>query len=176
MGSTNSPAQMGTKRAPRVAFSLNIVPKWRARIDLARMMSQQLSTRFGHISLHPGYFFRASVLVVNLNLERVLVGVRENRYPGNTARFWEIAINPSRFPAPAKRFPDDEQERYAKDLLVISEEVHAVLTRTPGVAQLRWWFVGWDVGKPGVRRPRWSYLGSWIRPEFTMLRIRKSDS
>jgi hypothetical protein len=75
------------------------------------------------------------------------------KYPGNTVRFWQISINPPGFPAPAKRFPDDEQERYAKDLLVISNEVHAVLTRTPGVAQLHWWFVGWDVNKPGVRRP-----------------------
>ena len=62
-------------------------------------------------------------------------------------------INASRFPEPGKRFPEDEQERYAKDLMVISNEVHAVLAGTPGVTRLRWWFVGWDVSKPGVKSP-----------------------
>jgi hypothetical protein len=144
---------MSIKKAPRVGFSLNLVPRWRARIDLARYMTRQLSKRFGHISLHPGYLFRASVLVVNLKGEKFLLAVRENKRPVNNDRAWEILLNPSRFPSPAKRFPEDEQERYAKDLLVISTEIDAVLTRTPGVARLRWWFVGWDVNKPGVRRP-----------------------
>jgi len=142
------------KRAPRVAFGLNIVPKWRARFDLARMMRRQLSERFGHILLHPGIIFKLSVLGLKMNGEGFLVGIRENKYPGNTARMWEIAINPSRYPVPTKSFPEDEQERYAKDLMLISNEVHAVLARTPGVTRLRWWFVGWDVGNPGVRTPR----------------------
>jgi hypothetical protein len=79
--------------------------------------------------------------------------VRENKYPGNTVRMWEIAISPFRFSRPSERFPEDEQDRYAKDLLVISNEIHAVLARTPGVSRLRWWFVGWDVKNPGVPTP-----------------------
>jgi hypothetical protein len=144
--------QLHTKWAPRVGFTLNLVPKWRARVDLAKMMTRQLSKRFGLIPLHAGYFFRASVLVVNLNGEKFLLGVREKTLTGTAAKFWEISINPSRFPFPGKRFPDDEQERYAKDLFVISKAVHEVLTRTAGVSQVRWWFVGWG-DKPGVRSP-----------------------
>jgi hypothetical protein len=64
-----------------------------------------------------------------------------------------MSITPSKFPVPGNGFPEVEQERYAKDLMVISNEVHAVLTRTPGVTRLRWWFLGWDVSKPGVRTP-----------------------
>lgn len=66
---------------------------------------------------------------------------------------WEIAINAVRFPAPLKRFPEDQQIKYANDLMVISNEVHAVLTKTVGVTRLRWWFAGWDASKPGVRTP-----------------------
>lgn len=144
---------MSIKQAPRAGSGLQIVPKWRARIDLARMMTRQLSKRFGDVRLYPGFLFKASVLVVNLDGEKFLLEIRGNKHPGNTARVWEIAVNPSRFPAPAKHFPQDEQEAYAKDLIVISNEVHAVLSRTPGVTRLRWWFVGWDVSKPGVRSP-----------------------
>lgn len=122
-------------------------------MDLARMMSRQLSKRFGRIQLFPGYFFRNSVLVVTLNGEKFQLLVRQNKYPGNPVRMWEIMINPSRFSVLSERFPEDEQERYAKDLMIISNEVHAVLARTPGITRLRWWFVGWDVNQPGVRTP-----------------------
>jgi hypothetical protein len=144
---------MSFKRAPRVGFGLEIVPKWRARVDLARMMTRQLSKRFGHIPLYPGYCFRNSVLVVTLNGEKFHLLVRQNKYPGNAVRMWEIMINPSRFSVLSEGSPEDEQERYAKDLMAISGEVHAVLARTPGITRLRWWFVGWDVNQPGVRTP-----------------------
>lgn len=144
---------MSVKRAPRVGFGLELRPKWRARVDLARYMTRKLSKRFADVRLYPGYVFRASVLVVNLNGERFFIAVRKDKYRGNTGSMWDILINPSRFPEPGKRFPEDEQEKYAKDLRLISNEIHAVLARTPGVTRLRWWFFGWDVNKPGVRTP-----------------------
>jgi hypothetical protein len=147
-------ASMNIKRAPRVMFSLSLVPNWRVRIDLARFMKRKLAKRFGDIALHPGYLLKVSALVVGLNGEKFLVGVRRSKCPpGNANRFWRITIDPYRFPAPARQFPEVEQERYANDLLVISKEVHAVLTGTLGVEGLRWWFVGWDLKKPGVRTP-----------------------
>jgi hypothetical protein len=103
--------------------------------------------------LYPGYFFRASVILVNLNGEGFFIVVRKNKCPGNTGSMWGILINPSRFPEPGKSFPEDDQERCAKDLRLISDEVHAVLARTSGVTRLRWWFFGWDVNRPGVRTP-----------------------
>jgi hypothetical protein len=146
---------MSTKRAPRVGFALNIVPKWRARLDLARMMTRQLSKRFADIRLYPGYLFRNSVLLVTLHGEKFVVLVREDKYkyPGHKDRMWQILISPYKFRSPAAWFPEDEQERYAKDLMAISREVHAVLSRTPTVRRLRWWFVGWDVNQPGARTP-----------------------
>lgn len=146
--------KMSKKKVPWAGFGLQIVPKWRARIDFARMMTRQLSKRFGRILLAPGFFFRASVLAVDLNGEKFLIGIRENKSLGNPERMWEIWVGPSRFPVPSDHFPEDEQEKYAKDLMIISNEIHAVLTRTPGVTRLRWWFTGWDVTKPGVRDPR----------------------
>jgi hypothetical protein len=123
-------------------------------MDLARMMTRQLSKRFEHVRLYTGWiFFRNSVVEVDLNGEKFIVVIRENKYPGNPARMWEIMINPYRFPIPGKRFREEEQERYANDLRLISNEVHAVLSRTPGVTRLRWWFFGWDISKPGVRTP-----------------------
>lgn len=122
---------MSMNRTPWVGFGLQIVPKWRVRIDLARMMTRQLSKRFGHIRLSPGYFFRVSVLVVNLNGDKFLVGIRENKHPGNTVRMREIWASPARFPVSSDHFPEEEQDRYAKDLTVISNEIHAVLSQTP---------------------------------------------
>lgn len=145
---------MSIKRAPRVAFSLNIAPKWRARFDLSRFMTRQLSKRFGSIPLHPGFILGTSVLVVSLNGERFLIGICRVKYPGSTKKEWQIEINPSRFPVPSKRFPEAEQEKYANDLKIISNEIHAVLAKTPGVTRLRWFFVGWGFVKPGVRTPR----------------------
>ena len=93
------------------------------------------------------------MLVVTLNGEQFQLLVRQNKYPGNAVTMWEIMINPSRFSVLSERFPEDEQERYANDLMIISNEVHAVLARTPGITRLRWWFVGWDVNQTGVRTP-----------------------
>lgn len=97
----------------------------------------------------------SSVLLVTLNGEKFVVLVREDKYmyPGHKDRMWQILISPYRFRSPAVCFPEDEQERYAKDFMAISKEIHAVLARTPGIARLRWWFVGWDVNQPGVRTP-----------------------
>lgn len=149
--------KLGFKKAPRAGFGLRIVPKWRARVDLAKWLSRQLSKRFGHIPLYPGYLFRASILVVSLNNEKFHVRVHENKYPGNnpgkTERIWVVGVNPSRFPVLGERFTEDEQEKYAKDLLVISNEIHAALTGTPEVTGLRWWFAGWDFQRPGVPTP-----------------------
>ena len=146
---------MSIRRAPRVGFALNIVPKWRARVDLARMLTRQLSKRFAEIRLYPGYLFRNSVLLVTLNGEKFVVLVREDKYKysGHKDRMWQILISPYKFRSPAVCFPEDEQERYAKDLMAISKEVHAVLFRTPTIRRLRWWFVGWDVNQSGVRTP-----------------------
>jgi len=144
---------MSIKKAPWAGFGLQIVPKWRARIDLARMMTRQLSKRFGRVLLSPGVFFRTSVLAVELNGEKFLIGIRENKTPGKPVRMWELWVGPARFPVPSDHFPEDEQEKYAKDLMIISNEIHAVLTMTSGVTSLRWWFAGWDVTKPGVRTP-----------------------
>lgn len=146
--------QTGLKKAPRAAFGLKMVPKWRGHIDLARWMTRQLSKRFGRILLsHSVDFFRVSGLSINLNGQRFLVGISRHKAPGDTLIMWQIQINPAQFPVPSKRFPKDEQERYARDLLLISQEIHALLIRAPGVAGLRWFFEGWDVEKPGVRTP-----------------------
>lgn len=139
---------------PRVGFGLQIVPKWRARVDLAKWLTRQLSKRFGHIPLYPGYLFRASILVVSLNNEKFHVRVRELKRAGSTMRMWEIGVNPSCFfPLFGERLPENEQERYAKDLLAISNEIHAVLSGTPEVTRLRWWFAGWDIKTPAVPTP-----------------------
>jgi hypothetical protein len=146
--------QTGVKKAPRVAFGLKIVPKWRGRIDLARWMTRQLSKRFGPILLsHSVDFFRVSGLSINWNGQHFLVGISRNKEPGNTLIIWQVQINPAPFPVPSRRFPEDEQEKYAKGLLLISQEIHALLIKAPGVAGLRWFFEGWDVEKPGVRTP-----------------------
>lgn len=144
---------MNIKRAPRVGFGLQIVPKWRARVDIARMMAWHLSKRFSRVKLYPGYVLRNSVLVVWLNGDKFVLVVRKEKNSRNEARMWQILINPARFPEPGKHFPEEEQERYAQDLRVISNEVHAVLARATGITRLRWWFVGWDMKQPGVRKP-----------------------
>jgi hypothetical protein len=87
---------------------------------------------------------------------------------------WEILIHPSRFPEPGKCFPEEDQERYAKDLRLISDEIHAVPARTSGVTRLRWWFFGWNVNKPGLRTP--SQLAWRVdAPELTDAERRKTS-
>ncbi len=145
--------QMSIKQAPRVAFSLNIVPKWRARLDLARMMTRQLSKSLGCIQLHPGFILGTSVLVVSVNGEKFLIGICKVKYPGSAIKEWQIEVSPARFSVPRKHFPEDAQEKYAKELMNISNKIQAVLARTPGVTRLRWFFVGWGFKTPGVHTP-----------------------
>jgi hypothetical protein len=117
-------------------------------------MKLQLSKRFGRVQLYPMYLLTVSQLVVTVNAERFIIAIFKMKSSGKWVGTWQISISPYRFPRPAKRYPEDEEERYAKDLSVISNEVHAVLARIPGIERLRWWFVGWESGKPGVRTPR----------------------
>lgn len=66
---------------------------------------------------------------------------------------WLLTINPAAYPVPRRPLPKDVEGTYSKGLMLINDEVEAVLTNTLGVARKGWFFEGWEAKRSGVRTP-----------------------
>lgn len=141
------------QRVPRVGFGLEQQPARRARREIAGMLERHLSKRFGPVRSFRRYFLPVSLLMLNVNGNNFVASIARERLKGQDDGEWCVAVNPLDYPVPKKNLPEDEERKYARDLMLISDEIQTLLTNTPGVTRLRWFFEGWDVDKPGVRDP-----------------------
>lgn len=101
------------------------------------------------------YLFKKSMLLVDLHGKGVMVALTRHAVPANVPehkREWDLMIDPCDFSAPLRRGFSMEKE-YAKELLLVSEHINALLKMIPGVKSLRWFFKGWDPMTPGVQSP-----------------------
>lgn len=114
------------------------------------MLREHLSGTFGSVRPISRFLFPVSIMTLTANRDAFFVGIDKYRYsePGMTE--WYIAVDPTEHPL---SIPKNEEGKYAEDLMLISDEIHALLTNTPGVTRLCWFFPGWDVKKPGVLTP-----------------------
>jgi hypothetical protein len=98
------------------------------------------------------WIFPVSLLKITLPAGDFSVGIARRRRKGPNYGTWSISIDPVIGRVPGN-ISNEEQRKRAKDLMLISEEIHALLADIPGVTGLRWFFEGWDNKTPGVRTP-----------------------
>jgi len=139
--------------APRAMFTLDPLPALGARGKLADMFARRLSDQFAPIQfvrrmIYPVAFQAFKVAEVNYS-----VGISRRRLRAPCKGEWYISIDYVDAASGITNPTTDEQWAYARDLRLISDEIHAVLSTAPGVTRLRWFFEGWDAKKPGVRTP-----------------------
>jgi hypothetical protein len=144
---------MSIQRVPRAAFNLKLQSQRRARHELAKMLQQHLMKRFGAVRVFRRFFFPVSVLTLTVNRNVIVVTLRGKPWKRFDENEWYVRVNPLRYPVPIKNLPEDEGRKYERDLMLVSDEIHGLLTHTSGVTRLRWFFQGWDVGRPGVLSP-----------------------
>lgn len=143
---------MGFRQTPRVAFSLNLLPKWKARYDMGRWLRGKLSSKFGNIALAMGITY--TYLTMKADELYFSISIRRRKDPRRPSfSLWEITVAPSRYPVPRIPFPENKQAEYLNGLRRISDELHAILLRQQGVGALRWWFPGWNADSPGKPSP-----------------------
>lgn len=144
---------MTLQRVPRVKFGLERPSVRQAHRELLAMLQRHLSDRFGPVET-----FRVFILPVSLMLKvdgnkfSVAFG-RQRRKARRDYGEWIVAINPAAYPVPKKSLPKHEEKKYSRGLMLISDEIQTLLSNTPGVTRLRWFFEGWDIKKPAVRAP-----------------------
>jgi hypothetical protein len=148
-------ALMSIKRLPRIAFDLDLLPgrfklllEPRTRKDLVRRFEQPLSKHFGRVRVVQLLFPPVSVIKLTLNGTDFAVGIGRRRRTPNR-RAWLVAIDPF----VPRNLSNEELRKYAKDLMLISDKVHATATSIPGITRLRWYFEGWDLNTPTVGTP-----------------------
>jgi hypothetical protein len=139
--------------APRAMFTLDLLPALGARGKLADMFARRLSEQFGPIQvirrvIHPVAFLAFKVGGVDYG-----VGITRRRHREPRKGEWYVLVDPLDAASGVTDPTIDERRTYARDLRLISVEIHAVLSTAPGVTRLRWFFEGWDVKKPGVQTP-----------------------
>lgn len=142
---------MSMRRLPQAVFNLELLPDRRAYKDLTRMFEQHLSKHLGDVSVFGPWLFLGSTLKVELATGDVFVGIARRTRRGPNYRAWWIDISSS-FGGALDTSSEDET-KYAKELRLVSDVIHAMLVDNPGVTQLRWFFKGWDNKTPGVPTP-----------------------
>ena len=143
---------MSIQRLPRVVFNLELVRARGARNELTRKVEQHLSKHLGAVRAIGRWIFPVSVLEIALATGNFVVGITRRRRKGPNYGAWCISIDPATSRVPGD-ISNDEQRKAAKDLMLISDVIHALLADIPGVTRLRWFFEGWDNRTPAVRTP-----------------------
>jgi hypothetical protein len=115
------------------------------------MFERHLSQHFGQIRSIQRLVLPVSVLLLKLPGGDFTVTIR--RVLRKRFAEWRIGVDPLAYPGLWKKLPKEEERKYAKDLLLISTEIHALLTSVPGITRVRWFFEGWNLRRPGVRTP-----------------------
>ncbi len=139
--------------APRAMFTLDPLPALGARGNLADTFARRLSEPFGPIQVIRRVIYPVAFLALKIGGIDYSVGITRRRHRGSRKGEWYVLIDPLDAASGVKNPTADEQRTYARDLRLISDEIHAVLSTAPGVTRLRWFFEGWDVKKPGVQTP-----------------------
>jgi hypothetical protein len=140
-------------RRPRVIFSLDILPKRSARGRLADTLARYLSEKFGRVIVFPRVIHPVAGLLLKVSGVYFSVSILRRKPRGPRNGEWVVAIDPLDAPPHLTNPTGEEQRKYARDLKVISEELHGALATNPGITRLRWFFEGWDVKIPAVRTP-----------------------
>lgn len=142
-----------TWRMPRAMFSLDSPRGRAARNTLPNMLARQLSEKFDTIEVFPRTMFSVACLKFKVNRVDFVVRIGQKKARERRIGEWFVAVDPFDVPAPLASLSRNEQVEYAKDLRLISDDIHAVLVAMSGVSRLRWFVDGWESGKPGVRTP-----------------------
>jgi len=143
------------ERAPRAAFELAPGPSAMVRRRLALTLKQHLSRTTRPI-LHLNRFlflFPMTSLTVASEGCKIVVFIRPHKRSESTPKRWHIIVDPLLRPGALEKLPIDEREKWHRNLLRVSSEVHAALVGVSGIARLRWFFDGWDPKQPGVSTP-----------------------
>lgn len=149
--------RMGIKKVPRAAFRLEPPPR-RGRQELAGMLQQHLCQQFGRVQIVWPFvqmLLRRSILRLRVQGKGIVVLLERSKIPIDVPedkRAWRLMIDPFESSMPLKRMLMLERE-YEKELMVVSEDLHAFLVSTPGMKSLCWYFRGWDPKLPGAPSP-----------------------
>jgi len=143
---------MSIQRLPRVVFNLELVPARGARKELTKKIERHLSKNVGQVRSIGRWIFPVSLLQITLAAGNFAVGIARRRRKGPDYGAWSISIDPVIGRVPGN-ISSEEQRKCAKDLMLISDAIHALLTEIPGVTRLRWFFEGWNNKTPAVGSP-----------------------
>lgn len=149
---------MSLRKLPRAIFGFELQPVLPTLQELANVLKEGLSKRFGRVQVRYPFIqrlYRESMLIVSVNGREVLVSLLRDGSRGELPEYqreWMVLIDP--FSGPVWRVLRHDSERgYESEFLAVSNEVHALLGEVPRIARLRWYFKGWDPNKPAVRTP-----------------------
>lgn len=149
---------MSLRKLPRGAFGFELQPALPARQELADLLKEGLSKRFGSVQVRGSLiqrFYRVSMLIVPVNDKKLLVTLLRDgsrRELPEYQRMWKVLVDP--FPGSTWQvLRHDSEKGYEGELLSVSNEIHSLLVHVPRITGIRWYFKGWDRTKPAVRTP-----------------------
>ena len=152
------PTAHGIRQVPRAVFGFELQPDPPTRRELAELLKEGLSTRFGPVQARYPVIqrlYRQSMLILNANDREVLVSLlRDGSRPElpEYQREWMVLVDP--FSGPIWQvFRPGSERGHESALLAVSSEIHTLLGNLPRIIALRWYFKGWDPKKPAMQTP-----------------------
>lgn len=143
---------------PRGIFGFELQPDLPTRGELADILNEGLSKRFGSTQVrYPliQWLYRVSTLILHVDHSEVLVSLLRDGSRHELPKYqreWMVLIDP--FSGPVWRLLRSGTEKdHQTALLAVSNEIHALLSNIPRIVALRWYFKGWDPKQPAVPTP-----------------------
>lgn len=148
----------GIRQVPRAVFGFELQPDLPTRRELADLLKEGLSKRFGLVQTRYPLIqrlYRQSMLILKVNDKEVLVSLLRDGSRSELPdyqREWMVLVDPFSRSILQVLKPDSEKG-HESALLAVSSEMHTMLGTVPRIIALRWYFKGWDPKKPAVHTP-----------------------
>jgi hypothetical protein len=126
------------RKLPRAWFSSELPPGRKGRKELASLLEQHLAHRFGPVELIQPLIPPLSIFTLSVRGVDFQMGMGRARRKGPDRSAWWVAIDPEVSHPP--KLSNAALKNYAPGLMLISNEVHYMLTGISGITRLRWGF------------------------------------
>jgi len=126
-----------SKTPPNVCFRIQLEPPLRASEELSRLLAARLEDRIGSVQKKWAWFLHPWAAELRIGYRSFTVALtKSNHVQGE----WIILIGSN--DVPFRWMRGHKMAEYVPQLKSICREIHALLTETAGITDVRWYFMG----------------------------------
>jgi hypothetical protein len=123
---------------PLVCFKVQFASATKAGDELSRIVENHLSTHFGSLRREQKLrWWFPQLVALQIGEKRLSVGWHKRKFREGE---WILFVSPSEVPILWNRLRGRKPIADTRELILISRQIHALLTSVAGITNIRWYF------------------------------------